>query len=56
MTSQLLNLLANPNVMCNGGYTATHAACFVASKSILSLLLKCEADLYLCSATREIPM
>jgi ankyrin repeat protein len=56
MTSTLLNLGANPNVICNGGYTATHAACYVASKQILTLILKFGGDLETFDFQRKIPL
>ena len=56
MTSELLNLGANPNVRCLGGYTATHGACFSASKRILTLILKFGGDLQILDVHREIPL
>ena len=45
MVNMLLNLGADPNVICVGGYTATHGACYSGSRRILNLILKFNEDL-----------
>ena len=55
MVNMLLNLGADPNVICVGGYTATHGACYSGSRRILNLILKFNGDLSIHDAHRSVP-
>ena len=55
VTATLLNLGADPNVRCLGGYTAVHAACFAGSVDVLASMLKYNGDLSIHDVHRQIP-
>ena len=55
MVNMLLNLGADPNVICVGGYTATHGACYSGSRRILNLILKFNGDLTIHDVHRSVP-
>ena len=55
MVNMLLSLGADPNVICVGGYTALHGACYGASKRILTSLLKYGGDLTIHDVHRSVP-
>ena len=56
MVNMLLNLGADPNVICVGGYTATHGACYSGSRRILANVLKFGGDVTIHDVHRTTPV
>lgn len=55
LTNMLLNLGADPNVICAGGYTAVHGACYAGSRRLLAAIIKFGGDLTIHDVHRSTP-
>ena len=56
MTKLLLSLGADPNCVCDGGYTATHGACYAGSSRVVARMLDAGGDLEAMDCWRQTPV